>query len=138
MPAFSVEIPVRFADCDPAGIVFYPRYFEMFNALVEDWCAQGWGIAFDELIMHRGWGLPTVHLETDFVASSRLGERLTARLTVERIGGASIDVAIRMTGPDDSERVRAKLVLVLTDRARGKAIALPPEVRERVARYTAD
>ena len=34
---FQTQIEVRFADCDPAGIVFYPRYFEMFNGLVDVW-----------------------------------------------------------------------------------------------------
>ena len=34
---FERERLVRFSDCDPAGIVFYPQYFVMFNGLVEDW-----------------------------------------------------------------------------------------------------
>src|SRR5690606_7527774 len=134
---FHVEIPVRFADCDPAGIVFYPRYFDMFNAVVEDWCAQGWGLGFAEMIMERGWGLPTVRLETVFVAPSRPGGRLSATRTVQRIGGASIEATIKLRGPDGDDRVRGKVVLVLINRARGKAIPLPPEIRERVARYMA-
>ncbi|HVL77339.1 MAG TPA: thioesterase family protein [Noviherbaspirillum sp.] len=137
MAAFRTEIPVRFADCDPAGIVFYPRYFEMFNAIVEDWCAQGWGIDFHELIVERGWGLPTVRIETDFVAPSRLGERLTAQLEVARIGGASIEILLRLLGPDGSDRVRSRQVLVLTDRTQGRARSLPAELRERVARFVA-
>ena len=38
---YRSTVLVRFADCDPAGIVFYPRYMEMFNALVEDWFREG-------------------------------------------------------------------------------------------------
>ncbi len=30
---FSRERLIRFSDCDPAGIVFYPQYFVMFNGL---------------------------------------------------------------------------------------------------------
>jgi DNA-binding MarR family transcriptional regulator len=36
---------IRFSDCDPAGIVFYPQYFVMLNGLVEDWVNEGWGSA---------------------------------------------------------------------------------------------
>ena len=36
--AYRATVLVRFAHCDPAGIVFFPRYMEMFNNLVEDWC----------------------------------------------------------------------------------------------------
>lgn len=33
MPIFQQEIPVRFGDCDPAGIVFYPNYFRWMDAV---------------------------------------------------------------------------------------------------------
>ena len=32
--AFIAQRKVRFQHCDPAGIVFYPRYFEMLNSVV--------------------------------------------------------------------------------------------------------
>ena len=32
---FTAEMTVAFRHCDPAGIVFYPRYFEMINDFVE-------------------------------------------------------------------------------------------------------
>jgi 4-hydroxybenzoyl-CoA thioesterase len=28
---------IHFSECDPAGIVFYPQYFVLFNDLVEAW-----------------------------------------------------------------------------------------------------
>ena len=34
---------IRFGQCDPAGIVFYPQYFVLFNALVEDWVSDALG-----------------------------------------------------------------------------------------------
>ena len=47
---FQREQVVRFGHCDPAGIVFFPRYFEMLNELVEDWFAQALGLPFAVLI----------------------------------------------------------------------------------------
>ena len=38
--AFTRSIPIRFSHCDPAGIVYFPHYFNMFNGLIEDWYAQ--------------------------------------------------------------------------------------------------
>jgi len=32
--AYRAQVLVRFAHCDPAGMVFFPRYMEMFNNLV--------------------------------------------------------------------------------------------------------
>lgn len=132
---FVRSVQVRFGDCDPAGIVFYPRYFEMFNNLVEDWCADALGTSFQELHGVRGLGLPTVHIETDFVATSKLGDRLGAALSVLKIGGASVTVSIRLRGGDRGERVRATLVLVLMDLQAARATRIPEAMRERMAQY---
>ena len=134
-PSFRTEVLVRFADCDPAGIVFYPRFLEMFNNLVEDWCRDGLKFSFEEIVIKRGWGLPTVHLEADFIAPCRLGEVLTADLFVRSMGTSSINADILLSGPDKSERVRGKIVLVLTDRSSGRAIALPGELRINIATF---
>ena len=132
---FARTVLVRFGDCDPAGIVFYPRYFEMFNNLVEDWCAQGLGASFHELVMVRQLGLPTVSVTTDFLAPSKLGDVLSAQLSVLKIGGASLTVAIRLLGEDGAERVRASLVLVTMDIGQGRATRIPDALRARMAQF---
>ena len=35
MKLFKYAIDIGFRHCDPAGIVFYPRYFEMMNDAIE-------------------------------------------------------------------------------------------------------
>ena len=136
-PSFSRDVRVRFGDCDPAGIVFYPRYFEMFNNLVEDWCADGLGASFHELHGVRGLGLPTVSVSTDFVATSKLGDVLRAELSVTKLGASSLTLAIRLRGEDGFDRVRATLVLVLMDLKTARAVRLPEPMRERIARFQA-
>ena len=132
---FSTDVTVRFGDCDPAGIVFYPRYFEMFNTLVEDWCAQALGVSFRELHMERGLGLPTVHVETSFVAASELGEVLRAELRVQKIGGASVTLQVRLAGPAGEDRVRASLVLALMNLKERRAVPIPEPLRVRIAAF---
>ena len=134
---FARSVQVRFGDCDPAGIVFYPRYFEMFNNLVEDWCAQGLGTSFQELIGVRGLGLPTVSVTADFVATSKLGDALRAELSVVGIGSSSVTLAIRLLGEDGFVRVRATLVLVLMDLKQGSATPIPEPMRARIAQFQA-
>jgi 4-hydroxybenzoyl-CoA thioesterase len=135
MRVFSTSVRVRFGDCDPAGIVFYPRYFEMFNNLVEDWCPAALGCGFQELIQVRGLGLPAVSISTDFIATSKLGDELRAELTVQKIGKSSITTAIRLLGDDGTVRVRATLVLVLMDLEKACATPIPDTMRERIARF---
>ena len=71
---------VRFAHVDGAAIVFYPRYFEMLNAAVEDFFAAVVGVDFAQLHGERRLGVPTVRLDAEFVVASRLGDELDFEL----------------------------------------------------------
>ena len=133
--AYTKQVLVRFGDCDAAGIVFYPRYLEMCNSLVEDWCREELEFSFNEIIVHRGWGLPAVHIDIDFAAPSVFGEYLTARLAVVELGKTSLTLSISFCGADGAERVRAEIVLVLIDRSRHKAITLPEALRTRMLSF---
>jgi 4-hydroxybenzoyl-CoA thioesterase len=134
---FHADVLVRFAHCDPAGIVFFPRYMEMFNNLVEDWCRDELDFTFAEIHLGRGWGLPTVHLEVDFIAPSIVGETLSATLIVRSLGTSSIGLSIVLRGPDGGDRVRAEIVLVLMDPRTRRAIAIPDELRARISAFHA-
>jgi 4-hydroxybenzoyl-CoA thioesterase len=134
--AYRSEILVRFAHCDPAGIVFYPRYLEMFNDLVEDWCRDKLGIPFTELIS-GGKGLPTARIEVDFLAPSRMGDVLQASLLVRAIGRSSIRIEILLQGPERRDRVRGKVVLVMTD-ANCSGLPIPDDVRTRLSQFLAE
>tara|TARA_B100000780_G_scaffold72530_1_gene48600 strand:+ start:1969 stop:2307 length:339 start_codon:yes stop_codon:yes gene_type:complete len=73
MPSFEFKHPVLFQHCDPAGMVFYPRYFEMVNACVETWFADKLLVSFKRLHLELGLSVPTVSTQTNFCAPSRLG-----------------------------------------------------------------
>jgi 4-hydroxybenzoyl-CoA thioesterase len=132
---FRSEILVRFADCDYARMVFYPRYLVMFNNLVEDWFAAGLDLSFAKLHAELGWGVPTVHLEVDFKAPSFLGDVLNASLVVTSLGRSSFGLQITLSGQDGIERVRGELVLVLMELGQNRAHAIPDHLREGMARF---
>ena len=132
--AFKRERLIRFSDCDPAGIVFYPQYFVMFNGLVEDWVDEGLGIGFRRLVIERQTGLPTVRLEADFRAVSKMGDRVELALSVERLGSRSITLNSRCTGLEDGElRMQMRQVLVCTSLQTHQAIEVPADMREAIA-----
>lgn len=85
--------PIEFNHCDPAGIVFYPRYFEMTNHVCENFFREAVGVSYADM-MHQRCGVPTVRLETDFRAPSRLGDVLEVTLDVLRLGTSSVTFEI--------------------------------------------
>lgn len=98
---FQARRRVRFADCDAAGIVFYPRYFEMLNGVVEDWFAGPLGVSFRELHLERGVSVPTAAVEARFIAPSRLEDDLTFSLSVTKLGGSSCTLRHQIKAGDE-------------------------------------
>jgi 4-hydroxybenzoyl-CoA thioesterase len=132
MATFSRDIQVHFSDTDPAGIIFYPRYFEMTSGLIEDWFADALGHPFNA--MHQGMehGVPTISLDISFSAASRIADRLRLTLAVERLGKSSITLDITATCGDE-ERFKMRQVLVyaaLGGKVRPKP--LPAQLRARM------
>ncbi|HWT18589.1 MAG TPA: thioesterase family protein [Variovorax sp.] len=126
---------IRFSDCDPAGIVFYPQYFVMLNGLVEDWVSEGLGIDYHALIAERRIGLPTVRLEADFRAVSRMGDQVMLGLAVERLGSRSMALALRCFDPASGElRMQVKQVLVTTSLESHRAVEIPHDLRTAILR----
>ncbi|MCC7455600.1 MAG: acyl-CoA thioesterase [Nitrospira sp.] len=130
---------IRFSDCDPAGIVFYPQYFVMFNDLVEQWIDDVLQVSHRELVIGRGIGLPTVHLEVDFTAVSRMGDAVSLALEDERIGDRSLGLKLQCTGNGRADDVRMSMrqVVVTTSLRDHRSVAMPADLRAAIERFVA-
>jgi 4-hydroxybenzoyl-CoA thioesterase len=131
---FTLLRPVRFADCDPAGIVFFPRFLEMANDLIESWFELGLAMPFREFHLERGYGIPLVNTRVGFLKACRLAEQLSFELRVEALGRSSVVLAIRArVGGEERLQLRHKLAMVSLESRR--AIAIPEELRSRMRRF---
>ena len=132
---FCRERLIRFSDCDPAAIVFYPQYFVMFNGLVEDWFNEGLELGYLRTIVDRRVGLPTVRLEADFKAVSRMGDRVNLALNVERLGRRSLTLQLACTGQTDGVlRMGMRQVIVITSLDTHQAIEMPGDIHAAISR----
>ena len=77
---FTYTTPVRFADVDHAGIVYYPRFFHFFHLAFEElWRARMGARAYSELLDSERIGFPAVRAECEFRAPLRFGETPRSR-----------------------------------------------------------
>lgn len=120
---------IRFSECDPAGIVFYPQYFVLFNDLLEAWIDELITIGFTGYILDQRWGLPTVRLEADFKAISRMGDDVILTLRVKRLGGRSMTLGLECRSADGELRMQVLQTVVSTDLHTHRAIPIPEPLR---------
>ncbi len=133
---FERDKLIRFHHCDPAGIVFYPQYFVLFNELVEDWFNQGLDTDFAMLHARDRLGVPMARVECEFLTPSKIGETLHLRLAVKHLGSSSFTLMME-GGAEGVVRVRAKLVLVMASLDTFRAVAIPEALRARMQQFAA-
>lgn len=109
MAHFSYPQKVLFKHCDPAGIVFYPRFFEMINDAIEALFADLLDWPFEEI--HRRGAVPTKGFEVEFIAPARHGDRLTLDITLLKLGRSSLALETRALA-EGTLRFTAKQTLV--------------------------
>ena len=134
---FVTQVPIRFAHCDPAGIIFFPQYLVLFNGLVEDWFNQALGLSYADMLHKDKVGLPIVHLECDFLAIARMGDAVHLDLAVQKLGSRSLELVLRCVGADGVIRAVARKVLVFTSLDSHQAVAVPGPIRVAIERWMA-
>ena len=133
---FCIEERVRWGDVDAARIIFYGAYIRFFEfAETELFRAVGlnYGVMFDELDV---W-LPRAHLECDFRSAAQLDDLLEVCVYAGRIGTKSLrlNFEVRRKG-EDALVAEAHFVLVAVRRDTFQTVALPAELKSRLAPYT--
>jgi 4-hydroxybenzoyl-CoA thioesterase len=107
---FIKQEKVRFQHIDYAGIVFYPRFLEMLNGLVEDWFEEALDRPFSK--MHETNGIPSVDLKVQFKNAARLGEILTKKLWVKELKNSSILCGFEFVNETNTVVLEGEVTLV--------------------------
>lgn len=125
---------IRLSHCDATGYVFYPNYFIIFNALVEDWFYEGLEMPYHELLMQRQLALPTVKLESTFLAPTQGGEQVDFWLTVAHVGRTSLRLTMGVDKGNE-HRVRLNRVMVCVSQHDHRPTPLPPDLIEKINEF---
>ncbi|MDF0599712.1 thioesterase family protein [Psychromarinibacter sp. C21-152] len=132
---FSIHRQVEFNHCDPAGMVYYPRYFEMISALTERFFADALDYAWSSMGEAAiGNGTPMGRIEVHFMSPSFLGDWLELTLGVARIGTASATFEIACLGAGE-RRFFCRATVVHAKIGGGRSVPWPAPVRAAMTPY---
>jgi 4-hydroxybenzoyl-CoA thioesterase len=127
MMIYTRHTRIEWGDCDPAGIVYYPRYFALFDSCTTALFSQALGMSKYQFIRHyRFDGYPMVDTRARFLKPAKYGDDVVIETKVSEFRRSSFDVQHRLTvggelavecfdtrvwaekHPDDPQRIRAK------------------------------
>lgn len=106
---FRTSIPIRFGHEDHAQIVYFPRFFDFFHQVFEDFFNDN-GTPYHKVLGEDRVGWPAVHAEADFHAPIRFGDVLAVALDVERIGRKSANFRYVGTREDETKVVTGRVI----------------------------
>ena len=134
---FTKQEKIRFKHIDDAGIVFYPRFLEMLNDIVEDWFEEALDRPFSK--MHETNGIPTVDLKVQFKNAARIGEVISKKLWVAELKSSSIVCGFQFTNQEDKTVLEGEVTLVNVkiqeDRQSIKAEPFNEEMKSKIKIY---
>src|SRR5258708_16317957 len=87
------EIKIEWGDCDPFGIVFFPRYFEYFDACTNALFHRALGYPKVEMLRRfKIAGIPLVQASCDFKVPSSYGDIVAVESCVTQWGTSSFSL----------------------------------------------
>jgi 4-hydroxybenzoyl-CoA thioesterase len=119
-------IRIEWGDCDPAGIVFYPRYFEIFDQCTTALLERALGMTNYEFIKAHGIvGYPLVDARASFLVPSKYSDEVVVETTLaefrrssfivkhllwkgDELGVEGVETRVwAIRDPDDPERMKS-------------------------------
>jgi 4-hydroxybenzoyl-CoA thioesterase len=133
--AFRSRQLVRYSDCDPGRIVYFARFFNMFDAALEDWFAAGLGAPWgSDFIGARNLHTPSLAVACEFLRACRLGEPIDFDLWPTRLGRSSMDLAL-VGSVAGEERLRVTWTLCVVSHDTWKSVPIPDDLRARMQAF---
>ena len=89
---------IEWGDCDPAGIVYYPRYLAFFDAATTALLERALGMTKHHYLKAYDFvGHPLVKSHVRFLIPTRFGDDVSIETTVAAIRRSSFDINHRLT-----------------------------------------
>jgi 4-hydroxybenzoyl-CoA thioesterase len=130
------DIQIEWGDCDPFGIVFFPRYFEYFDACTNALFHRALGFPKAEMMRQfQIAGIPLVQASANFFAPSSFGDVVNVESCVTQWGKSSFTVHHRLLRGQvlavEGVEKRVWTVRPGGDPSKTVSQAIPPEVIEK-------
>lgn len=120
------ELTIAWGDCDPAGIVFNPRFFEFFDASTWQLFDAALGVKPQALnAAYNIIGIPLVDVSANFIKAVKFGDTIEIATQATNFGRSSFQIEHRLSvggklhvegfekrvwaakDPDDPDRIRS-------------------------------
>ncbi len=123
----KIKRTINFYDCDPAGILFFGRIFELCHSAYED-LIRSFKLESDYW-NNEEYVVPIIHSESDYMLPLRPGEEVTIEVTVSRMKENSFELSYACRNSKGEITNQVKTVHIFVDKKKWKKTPIIDEVR---------
>ncbi len=128
---FKYVFRVRYAECDPQGVVFNGRYIEYVDVAFTEYIRAIFGGY--EALLEQGLDMQVVNLNVAWKNSARADDVLVASVSTNKIGNTSISLGVSLVRHADNTPIaNIDVVYVMLDSKTYNKVSVPGTVREKL------
>jgi 4-hydroxybenzoyl-CoA thioesterase len=126
-----IDLAIQWGDCDPAGIVFYPNYFRIFNMATDALFGAAGFPPSTAFARFEILGYPMIDTRATFLSPNRFGDEVFVMSRISRWGRSSFDVSHRLhnAGGLSVEGWEKRVWGAIDGDGRLRGVPVPDEVR---------
>jgi acyl-CoA thioester hydrolase len=128
---FIHHLRVRYAECDPQGVLFNANYL----AYIDHTITELWRHAYGgyQSMLDRGVDIVVAEVKMRFLGSARFDEEVVIEATVRHLGTTSVTSAFRFQRADGERLLDAEIRHVFIDRTTAAKTPMPDWARAGLA-----
>ena len=132
--AFTHRIRVRYAECDPQGVVFNANYYAYYDLLMTELWREALG-GYSAMV-EAGADMSVVESSARFIAPARFDDDLDLTARITRLGNTAMSTAVEITrASDGAQLIDGEIHHVFIDPATYTKLPIPDDIRAGLEPY---
>jgi 1,4-dihydroxy-2-naphthoyl-CoA hydrolase len=124
---------INFYDCDPAGVLFFGRIFEICHSAYED-LINSFMLSFNYW-NNENYAVPIIHTEADYFLPLKTGDKILIEVVVSQLKESSFELRFVCKNEQGNSTNEIKTVHIFVDKKMWKKTPLNSELKEKLAKH---
>lgn len=130
---FKTITRIKFSDCDPAGILFFGRVYELCHAAYEE-MIKSFHLE-EDYWSNDNFIVPIIKSEAHYHQPMKYGEEISIEISVKTLKSSSFELEYLLKNRDEVECVLVNTVHVFVDKRTWKKKAMKKEIANGFERF---
>lgn len=130
---FIIKKKITFYDCDPAGIFFYARVFELCHSAYEELIAS-FSLNYNYW-ENENFIVPIINSEASYHKPIKYGQTISVEILVSKLKSSSFELEYLCKNENEEKCVFVKTAHVFVDKKTWKKTEVKKEIMEGLRKY---